>query len=196
MPPPSISALKATQAMRNAAYEGLFYKLAQTHKEIRHRDEAPRFARIIVSVDPLQKLADLSEMETTLLGTTRYFHADSGQQVLVLESLTSQVQDNLGDNYQHRRRGAFFVLAKAVDARDAWAVIDQTEVTGEQLLGAALHELEASPKVRLVVGSIALDAVGPLGSDGTWYGTRFDFEFFTPATAALRYDSSAFLPTA
>ncbi len=178
--------------MRNAAYEGLFYKLAQTHKEIRHRDDAPRFARIIVSVDPLQKLADLSEMETALLG--RFLKPGDGEQVLVLESLTSQVQDNQGDNYQHRRRGAFFVLAKAPTAREAWAVIDQTEVTGEQLLGAVLHELEATPKTRLVVGSIALDAVGPLGPDGTWYGTRFDFEFFTPATAALRYEPAAFLP--
>ena len=176
--------------MRNAAYEGLFYKLAQTHKQIRHRDDAPRFARIIVSVDPMQKLADLAEMEGML--TSRFLKAGSGQQVLVLESLTSQVQDNQGDNYQHRRRGAFFVLAKAVNPRDAWAVIDQTEVTGEQLLGAALHELEETPKVRLVVGSIALDAVGPLG-DGTWYGTRFDFEFFTPATAALRYEPAAFI---
>ena len=178
--------------MRNADYEGLFYQLASTHKLIRHRDDAPRFARIIMSVDPLQKLADLAEMEAML--TSRFLKPDSGEQVLVLESLTSQVQDNQGDNYQHRRRGAFFVLAQATDARDAWAVIDQTEITGEQLLGAALHQLEATPKTRLVVDSIALDAIGPLG-DGTWYGTRFDFEFFTPATAALRYQPDAFLHT-
>jgi hypothetical protein len=175
--------------MRNAAYEGLFYRLAQQHQLIRHRDNAPRFARIIVSVDPLQKLADLAEMEEML--TSRYLTADSGKQVLVLESLQSQVRDNNGDNYQHARRGAFFVLGQAAEARDAWAIIDQTEITGEQLLGAVLHEFEDDPRTRLSVGSIALDAVGPLG-DGSWYGTRFDFEFFTPATSALRYDAAAF----
>ena len=175
--------------MRNAAYEGLFYNLAKTHKLIRHRDDAPRFARIIVSVDPIQKLADLAEMEETLLG--RYLKPDSGQQVLVLESLQSQVQDNQGDNQQLRRRGAFFVLAQAPHARDAWRILDETETTGEQLLGAVRHELESTPKIRLVLGSIALDAVGPIG-DGTWYGTRFDFEFFTPATRSLTYDPAAF----
>jgi hypothetical protein len=123
--------------------------------------------------------------------TSRYLTADSGQQVLVLESLQSQVRDNNGDNYQHARRGAFFVLGQAAEARDAWAIIDQTEITGEQLLGAVLHEFEDDPRTRLAVGSIALDAVGPLG-DGSWYGTRFDFEFFTPATSALRYDPAAF----
>lgn len=179
--------------MRNAAYEGLFYRLAQQHKLIRHRDDAPRFARLIVSVDPLQKLADLAEMEATLLGTTRYFRPESGQQVLVLESLQTQVQDNQGDNFQHRRRGAFFVLAQAPTARDAWAVIDQTEITGEQLLGAVRHEFADNPKTRLVMGSITLDAVGPIG-DGTWYGTRFDFEFSTPATGALTYNPAAFSP--
>jgi hypothetical protein len=177
--------------MRNAAYEGLFYKLAQTHNLIRHRDDSPRFARIIVSVDPIQKLADLAEMEEVLLG--RYLKPGAGQHVLVLESLQSQVQDNQGDNYQHRRRGAFFVLAQAPHARDAWSVLDQTETTGEQLLGAVLHELRDTPKTRLTVGSITLDAVGPIG-DGTWYGTRFDFEFFTPATGALSYQPAAFTP--
>lgn len=175
--------------MRNAAYEGLFYRLAQAHRLIRHRDEAPRFARIIVSVDPIQKLADLAEMEEML--TSRYLTADSGQQVLVLESLQSQVRDNGGDNYQHHRRGAFFVLAQAPSARDAWTILDQTETTGEQLLGAVRHALQDDPRTRLVVGSLALDAIGPIG-DGTWYGTRFDFEFFTPATQALAYEPSAF----
>jgi len=175
--------------MRNAAYEGLFYKLAQTHKRIRHDDKAPRFARIIVSVDPIQKLADLAEMEEML--TSRYLTADSGEHVLVLESLQSQVQDNQGDNQQLRRRGAFFVLAQSPTTRDAWRILDETETTGEQLLGAVRHELESTPKVRLVLSSIALDAVGPIG-DGTWYGTRFDFEFFTPATRSLTYDPTAF----
>ncbi|MGI4762330.1 MAG: hypothetical protein ACRYF0_16590 [Janthinobacterium lividum] len=175
--------------MRNAAYEGLFYELARTHNLIRHQDAAPRFARIIVSVDPMQKLADLAEMEETLLG--RYLRPESGQQVLVLESLQSQVQDNQGDNQQLRRRGAFFVLQQAEHARDAWRILDQTETTGEQLLGAVRHQLQDTPKIRLVLGSIALDAIGPIG-DGTWYGTRFDFEFSTPATRALSYDPAAF----
>jgi hypothetical protein len=176
--------------MRNAAYEALFYRLAQTHKLIRHRDDAPRFARIIVSVDPLQKLADLAEMQETLLG--RYLKAGAGEQVLILESLQTGYQDNKGDNYQRHRRGAFFVLEKPDNKKLAWASLDRTEQTGEELFAAVLHQFADDPRVRFPVGSLQSDAVGPVGSEGTWYGMRFDFEFFSPATAALAYNPAAF----
>ncbi|MVN77750.1 hypothetical protein GO988_15560 [Hymenobacter sp. HMF4947] len=176
--------------MRNATYEGLFYRLAQAHNLIRHKDDSPRFARIIVSVDPIQKQVDLMEMQETLLG--RELQPGAGEQVLVLESLQTAYEDNKGDNYQHRRRGAFFVLEQVAHKDQAWQVLDRTEITGEELLGAVLHEYQDQPKVRWQVGSFQADAIGPVGSDGTWYGTRFDFEFFTPATGALRYKPAAF----
>jgi hypothetical protein len=176
--------------MRNATYEGLFHGLAYQHKLIRHRDDSPRFARIIVSVDPLQKQIDLLEMQQTLLG--RYLKPGAGEQVLVIESLQTAYQDNTGDNYQHQRRGAFFVLEQVLDKTKAWEALDRTEITGEQLLGAILDKYRDKPKeARWAVGSIQADAVGPL-HDGTWYGTRFDFEFFTPATKALAYNPDAF----
>lgn len=177
--------------MRNAEYEGLFYRLAQTHHLIRHRDDSPRFARIIVSVDPLQRQMDLAEMQETLLGN--FLKPGAGEQVLVLESLQTVYQDNKGDNYQRQRRGALFVLEQVLDKTKAWEALDRTEVTGEQLLAAVLHEYADKPKVRWPVGGIQADAVGPL-HDGTWYGTRFDFEFFTPATGALSYQPAAFTP--
>jgi len=176
--------------MRNATYEGLFYDLATSHQLIRHQDEAPRFARIIVSVDPMQKQVDLYEMQTTLLG--RYLKPGAGEQVLVLESLQTAYQDNKGDNYQRARRGAFFVLEEVLDKDKAWEALDRTEQTGEELLGAILEKFRDQPKVRWEVGSIQADAVGPVGEALTWYGTRFDFEFFTPATAALRYNPAVF----
>jgi len=179
--------------MRNATYEALFYRLATDHQLIRHRDDSPRFARIIVSVDPLQKQVDLLEMQETLLG--RELKAGAGEQVLVIESLQTAVRNNNGDNYQHQRRGAFFVLEQVTDKSLAWEALDRTEITGEQLLGAVLHEYRDQPgQLRLEPGSIQADAVGPVGSDLTWYGTRFDFEFFTPATKALAYNLAAFTP--
>jgi hypothetical protein len=178
--------------MRNATYEGLFYDLAKRHQLIRHLDDQPRFARIVVSVDPMQKQVDLYEMQTTLLG--RYLKPGAGEQVLVLESLQTAYQDNKGDNYQHQRRGAFFVLEKVTDPKAAWEALDRTELTGEQLLGAVLEQFRDQPKVRFEVGSIRSDAVGPVGEGANWYGTRFDFEFFTPATGALKYQPTAFLP--
>lgn len=176
--------------MRNATYEALFYNLAKSHQLIRHQDEAPRFARIIVSVDPMQRAVDLYEMQTTLLG--RYLQPGAGEQVLVLESLQTAYQDNKGDNYQHARRGGFFVLEQVTDKEKAWEALDRTELTGEQLLGAILEKYRDQPKVRWEVGSIQSDAVGPVGEALDWYGTRFDFEFFTPATAALRFDPAVF----
>lgn len=177
--------------MRNAAYEGLFYRLATTHKLIRHRDDSPRFARIITSVDPLQRQVDLLEMQETLLGN--FLQPGAGEQVLVIESLQTQYRDNKGDNYQRQRRGAFFVLEQVLDKTKSWEALDRTEETGEDLLGAVLAEYRDKPsQARWEVGSINADAVGPL-HDGTWYGTRFDFEFFTPATVALAYKPAAFL---
>jgi hypothetical protein len=177
--------------MRNATYEGLFSDLAKRHKLIRHLEGQPRFARIVVSVDPMQKQVDLYEMQTALLG--RYLKPGAGEQVLVLESLQTAYEDNKGDNYQHRRRGAFFVLEQVKQKGKEWEALDRTEITGEQLLGAVLEKYREQPKVRWEVGSIQSDAVGPVGSDLTWYGTRFDFEFFTPATGALSYQPAAFL---
>lgn len=178
--------------MRNAQYEGLFYNLACTHGLIRHRDDSPRFARVIVSVDPMQKQVDLYEMQTTLLG--RYLKPGAGEQVLVIESLQTAYQDNKGDNYQHARRGAFFVLEQVLDKKKSWDALDRTEQTGEELLGAILNEYRDKPNVaRWEAGSIQADAVGPVGEASNWYGTRFDFEFFTPATKALAYKPAAFI---
>jgi len=177
--------------MRNGQYEALFRRLASEHLLIAHRDDSPRFARIIVSVDPLQRQVDLAEMQETLLGD--FLKPDAGEQVLVLESLQTSYQDNKGDNYQHQRRGAFFVLQQVLDKDKVWETLDLTEQTGEELLGKVLHEYEGQAKVRWPVGSIQADAVGPL-HDGSWYGTRFDFEFFTPATSALRFNPAAFKP--
>jgi hypothetical protein len=178
--------------MRNATYEGLFRDLARRHQLIRHTDEQARFARIVVSVDPMQKQVDLYEMQTTLLG--RYLKVGAGEQVLVLESLQTAYQNNKGDNYQHRRRGAFFVLEQVVPKQGReWEALDRTEVTGEELLGAVLEQFRDQPgKLRLDVGSIQSDAVGPVGTDLSWYGTRFNFEFFTSATKALAYNPAAF----
>jgi hypothetical protein len=175
--------------MRNSAYSALFKGLAERHARIRHRDDSPRFARIIVSVDPLQRQVDLLEMQETLLG--RFLKPDAGEQVLVLESMQTQFADNNGDNYTRRSRGAFFLLEQKSDTVDAWEILDRTEQSGEEMLAAARHEFEQNVKVRWPIGAILSDAVGPL-HDGTWYGTRFDFEIISPANAALTYNPAAF----
>lgn len=176
--------------MRNSAYSALFEGLATRHGRIRHRPDSPRFARIIVSVDPLQRQVDLLEMQEVLLG--RFLQPGAGEQVLVLESLQSSFSDNTGDNYQQRSRGAFFLLEQKSDDVEAWEILDRTEQSGEEILAAARREYEDTVKVRFPVGAILSDAVGPL-HDGTWYGTRFDFEIISPANAALAYNPAAFI---
>ncbi|TPG71976.1 hypothetical protein [Hymenobacter nivis] len=179
--------------MRNSTYAALFEGLAARHVRIRHRKDSARFARIIVSVDPLQRQVDLMEMQEVLLG--RFLKPGAGEQVLVLESLQVQFTDNAGDNYQRRGRGAFFVLEKKTKDVEAWEVLDRTEQTGEELLAGARRDYEEGRdvKTRWPIGAILADAVGPLG-DGTWYGTRFDFEIISPANAALVYKPAAFTP--
>ena len=112
----------------------------------------------------------------------------------MLESLQTAYQENQGDNYQHQRRGAFFILEQVTEKGREWEALDRTELTGEQIMGAVLEQFRDQPQVRFVVGSIQSDAVGPVGTDLTWYGTRFDFELFTTATGALCYQPAAFLP--
>ncbi|MDO7875547.1 hypothetical protein Q5H93_12455 [Hymenobacter sp. ASUV-10] len=175
--------------MRNSQYAALFKGKAETHGLIRHRDNSPRFARIIVSIDPLQRQVDLLEMQETLLG--RLLKPNHGEQVLVLESLQTQYTDNQGDHYQRRRRGAFFILEQVPKGQDHWLALDRTEQTGEEILGAILADYADDVQVRWPIEAIQSDAVGPL-HDGTWYGTRFDLEFTTPANAALAYRPEAF----
>ena len=175
--------------MRNSEYCALFRTIAGRNNRIRHTEQNPRFARIITSVDPLQRQVDLLEMQETLLGR-KGLKADYGEQVLVLESLQTQYRDNNGDNYQRTARGAFFLLEQKTKDGDAWTLLDRTEENGEQVLAAARREYEAQVKVRWPVGSIVADAVGPIGDQ--WYGTRFDFEIISPANAGLTYNPAAF----
>ena len=175
--------------MRHSEYCALFKGLAETHHLIRHREDSPRFARLIVSVDPMQRIMDLAEMQQTLLGRT--LKPGAGEQVLVLESMQTQFADNTGDNYTRQQRGAFFLLEQKSKDIDAWDILDRTEKSGEEMMAAARQRYEDQVKVRWPIGAILADAVGPL-HDGTWYGTRFDFEIISPANAALRYNPAAF----
>ena len=176
--------------MRNSAYSALFETWATRHELIRHRPDSPRFARIIVSADPYQRQMDLLEMQQVLLG--ELLQPGAGEQVLVLESLQTQFRDNNGDNYQRQSRGAFFVLQQKTADLQPWELLDRTEQTGEEILAAVRHQYENQVKVRWPVGSIISDSIGPVGSDGTWHGTRFDFEIFSPANAGLTYNPTKF----
>ena len=117
-----------------------------------------------------------------------------GQQVLVVESFHTQYRE-AGDNRTRLRSGAFMVLQQvaSTDYDAIEQVLDRTEQTGEELLAEILAQPEYQIKHRFEPGSITSDELGPLG-DGTWYGTRFDFDFTTPASAALRRNPAAFLP--
>jgi hypothetical protein len=177
--------------MRHSDYTALFRGLAERHHLIRHRADSPRFARIVVSIDPLQRVVDLTEMQETLLG--RFLKPNAGEQVLVLESFMTQYADNGGDNRTRRRKGAFFVLEQVASKRpDAVELaLDRTEQTAEQVMAAVLHAYEDDFKTRFEVNGFTCDPVGPIG-DGTWYGARFDFDWTEPANAALAYAPSAF----
>ena len=177
--------------MRNSQYCDLFRDLATRHRRIQHTTAAPRFARIVVSLDPLQRILDLQEYLKVL--ATR-LKAGTGDHVLVLETTNSQYQDNGGDHRKRNRHGAFLILRKGCSTPDAIAeALDSSEEIGEQVFAAVLHQFEEDVRTRFDVGNLTNDPVGPLG-DGTWYGTRFDFEFQEPANAALYYNPDAFLP--
>ncbi|WBO86244.1 hypothetical protein [Hymenobacter yonginensis] len=178
--------------LRHSQYVALFRDLATRHHKIQHSPQVSRFARVVVSIDPFQKQVDLAEMAQTQLG--RHYAPGSTSQMLVVESCHTQYLDNGGDNKQRRRSGAFYVfekLPKNFTEDQVEAAIDATEQTGEQILAAVLHQLSGQVKVRLDEKSISSDTIGPIG-DGTWYGTRFDFDFTNPASAALAYNPAAF----
>jgi hypothetical protein len=178
--------------LRHSHYIAVLRELATRHQRIQHSPQVRRFARVIVSIDPFQKQVDLAEMAEAQLG--RYYQPGSTSQMLVVESCHTQYLDNGGDNKQRRRSGAYYVFEKVANAKDQDAIeaaIDATEETGEQILGALLHMLAGQAKVRLDEKSITSDTIGPLG-DGTWYGTRFDFDFINPANVVLAYNAAVF----
>lgn len=178
--------------LRHSHYVGLLRELATRHQLIQHSEAAPRFARIVTSIDPLQRVVDLHELSEKILG--RRIKPGPGQQVLVVESLQTDYQGGVGDNRTRLRHGAFLVLQQVPknDHDAIEAAIDLTEQTAEELIGALENRLAGQVKVRLLPESLGSDAIGPLG-DGTWYGTRMDFDFTNPASAALAYNPSAFL---
>ncbi|OWP62876.1 hypothetical protein CDA63_11705 [Hymenobacter amundsenii] len=178
--------------LRHSQYVALFRDLATRHQLIQHTPAVVRFARVVVSIDPFQKIVDLAEMTENMLG--RYYKPGATSQVLVVESCHTQYLDNGGDHKQRRRSGAFYVFQKIANPKDQDQVevaIDASEQTGEQIMAAVLHALAGQVKVRVDEKSITADTIGPVG-DGTWYGTRFDFDFTNPATAALAYNPAAF----
>ncbi|QIX60862.1 hypothetical protein HER32_06600 [Hymenobacter sp. BT18] len=177
--------------MRHSEYVALFRGLAGSHKKIRHASQTPRFARVIISIDPYQRVMDLHEM-SNLLGTR--LRPGAGEQVMVLESCQTLYGDNGGDNRTRRRHGAFYILQQASSAQDAdgvESIIDETEQTGEEIIAAVLKQYEDQGKIRWQVSDISSDVVGPL-ADGTWYGVRFDIEWTAPANAGFTYNPSAF----
>ncbi|PJJ59447.1 hypothetical protein [Hymenobacter chitinivorans] len=179
--------------LRHSQYVGLLRQLAMTHKRIQHTAALSRFARIIVAQDPYQRQAEMHEL-TKVIGRTGKVKPPAGSHVLVAESCVTDYRDNQGDNRQRVRHGAFMVLQQVPSATDNDAIelaLDDTEQTAEEIMGAIEHALQGQVKVRITPGSLASESLGPLG-DGTWYGTRLDFEFTTPATAALAYKPDAF----
>ncbi|RSK44716.1 hypothetical protein [Hymenobacter perfusus] len=178
--------------LRHSEYVAVFRELATRHQKIQHTPQVARFARVVVSIDPFQKMVDLAEMTSTQLG--RNYQEGATSQMLVVESCHTQYLDNGGDHKQRRRSGAFYVfekLPKGFTQDHIETAIDATEQTGEQILAAVLHQLSGQVKVRIDEKSISSDTIGPVG-DGTWYGTRFDFDFTNPAGAALVYNSAVF----
>ncbi|WP_400194044.1 hypothetical protein [Hymenobacter sp. B81] len=178
--------------LRHSEYIALLRNLATRHVSIGHTPAASRFARIVVSIDPLQRVVDLHEFTNNVLGAR--LKPALGQQVLVVESCQTDYLDNGGDNRTRLRHAAFMVLqqVKANDHDAVEAALDATEETAEDLIGGIEFLLADQVKVRIQPNSLGSDSIGPLG-DGTWYGTRMDFDFTTPATAALAYKPYKFL---
>jgi hypothetical protein len=180
--------------LRHSEYIAQLRTLATRHKQIQHTDAAPRFVRIVVAQDPQMRIYDMAELVSKITG--RGVKLGVGKQVLVAESCLTDYSDNGGDNRTRVRHAAYMVLVQvpSASAHDAIeAALDATEQTGEELFGALEHALASQVKVRVVAGSLRSESIGPLG-DGTWFGTRFDFDFTTPASGALRYNPDAFLP--
>ncbi|TGE26898.1 hypothetical protein [Hymenobacter metallicola] len=180
--------------LRHSHYIGLLRTLATTHKKIQHTEALPRFVRIVVSQDPTMRQVDMHELISKITGRPSKSRIPVGSQVLVAESLVTDYLDNGGDNRQRVRFGAFLVLVQVPSATDHDAIeqaLDATEQTAEELMGAIEHALQGQVKVRITPGSLGGESIGPLG-DGTWYGTRLDFQFTTPASAALTYNPDAF----
>ncbi|WP_375435099.1 hypothetical protein [uncultured Hymenobacter sp.] len=177
--------------LRHSQYVGLLRLLATRHKKIQHTDAAPRFVRLVVSQDPQMRVVDMHELVTKIIG--RGIKPGLGQQVLVAESCVTDYLDNTGDNRQRLRHAAFLVLVQVkLNDHDAIEVaLDETEQTAEEIMGGLEHQLSGQVKVRVLPASLRSEAIGPLG-DGTWYGTRLDFDFTTPASAALAYNPNAF----
>jgi len=172
-------------------YSDLVRDLATRHKEILHTPAKPRYLKITVSADPMQKLARLAsfyEKARSLPGDAFF---------VVLLSYDTLHEDTGSDQVLAHRRGGFMVMHKAAntdEGRDQ--VLSDTERIGYELM-AGVCDFFRGPAGRragrmLQRTGLAAEAVGALGDN--FYGTRFEFDFTESATKLLTYDATKFLP--
>lgn len=177
--------------MHLLAYTDLFRELARRHVDIAATPANGRFARILISADPVQKQLDLSEFYA-LLETKMKLPA--GQACLICENYQVAYHDNQGDYYSRDYDGAFLVLQKAklgdIDARDA--AIDGCEQIAEQVLAAAVEVLRDEHQAYATLSEAWAEHIGPIGAGHV--GVRINFKWREPATPELTFNPDKFLP--
>ncbi len=177
--------------MRLTTYNHLLSERARRHKEIAATPQNGRFMRIFISADPVQKQLDLLEWQRSLRSKLQ---APEGQPYLVAQNYQVDYHDNNGDYFSRDLQAAYLVLQRV--SRDDYAARDAAvancEKIAEQVFAALVEDLREQHEVYLTVGEAWLEHVGPL--DDNSLGVRLNFSFRDPATEALTYDDTLFLP--
>jgi hypothetical protein len=178
--------------LNQVTYSDLVRDLATRHRDILHTPTAPRYLKVIVAADPIQKQVSLANFYAKLKGSF------PGTAPFVLHLTYDSLHEDTGsDHVLAHRRGGFMVLHKAQNTEESRdEILTLTERIGYELM-AAVCDFFRGPAGRragrvLNRSSIAAEAVGPIGD--FFYGTRFEFDFTESATTLLTYDSTKFLP--
>jgi len=177
--------------MRLNTYNTLLSDLARRHKAIAYTPQNGRFMRIYISADPVQKQLDLLQFERS---TRSQLQAPAGQPYLLAQNYQVDYADNDGD-YLSREFAAAFLVPQRVNVDDYPArdkAIANCEEIAEQLLAALVYELRENHQAVISVRDAWLEHIGPL--QDTSVGVRLNFSWQEPATEALTYDDTLFLP--
>lgn len=167
--------------MRHSDYKDLFFTIVARHKELKQSGVAT--SQMHLSANPLQQQLDLSEFYSSLKNKR-------GTQV-VLQSFHTEYEGDAGPNRSRWLHGALLVL-EYVD-KDNWQlqgeVYDRTERQAEEILAAAMRQVNETYKYLMEAKHLEGEKIGPVNG---FHGTRISFSIKQLAVASLHYKPDLF----
>lgn len=176
--------------MDQLKYRDLLKSIAGNHKQILNPPTNRRFLEVFQTADPFSR-----EWDTDFISALRTrVDINSGNCIMVVESITTRWTDRGGQNRDLRPSGCFIILKKSTNATmdEVNKCIANTQQVAEEILAyieehsrRAWNSSNPFDSFYLYMGDCEMM---PVKLFDNIYGTRVEFNFMTPKNKALVYN--------